>query len=129
LRAALARNRAGDAAQGETQIGAHRGDLAVTHREKGVPASLASTGEQKAILVAIVLAAARLAIAERGRTPILLLDEIAAHLDAGRREALYAEIETLGAQAWMTGADRSLFESLGGRAQFFTIRDARITQA
>jgi DNA replication and repair protein RecF len=128
VRGALARNRAGDAAQGETQLGAHRGDLAVTHREKGVPAALASTGEQKAILVAIVLAAARLAMAERGRMPILLLDEIAAHLDAGRREALYAEIGTLGAQAWMTGADRSLFESLGDNAQFFTIRDARITQ-
>jgi DNA replication and repair protein RecF len=93
-----------------------------------VPAGLASTGEQKAILVAIVLAAARLAMAERGRTPILLLDEIAAHLDESRREALYAEIGMLGAQAWMTGADRALFESLGGRAQFFTIRDARITQ-
>jgi DNA replication and repair protein RecF len=94
-----------------------------------MPAALASTGEQKAILVAIVLAAARLAIAERGRTPILLLDEIAAHLDADRREALYGEIEALGVQAWMTGADRSLFESMEGRAQFFTIRDARITHA
>jgi DNA replication and repair protein RecF len=129
LKDVLARNRAGDAAQGETRIGAHRGDLTVTHREKDMPAALASTGEQKAILVAIVLAAARLAIAERGRTPILLLDEIAAHLDADRREALYGEIEALGVQAWMTGADRSLFESLGGRAQFFRIRDARITQA
>ncbi len=129
LRAQLARNRAGDMAQGETQIGAHRGDLAVTHCEKNMPAALASTGEQKAILVAIVLAAARLATAERGRAPILLLDEIAAHLDERRRAALHAEIEALGAQAWMTGTDRSLFESLGDRAQHFAVREARITQA
>ncbi len=106
--------------------GAHRGDLAVTHREKSVPAALTSTGEQKAILVAIVLAAARLAMAERGRTPILLLDEIAAHLDDTRRQALYQEIAALGAQAWMTGTDKTLFDALGDAAQHFTIRDARI---
>ena len=127
LKATLARNRASDAAQGETRIGAHRGDLGVTHREKSVPAALTSTGEQKAILVAIVLAAARLAMAERGRTPILLLDEVAAHLDDMRRRALYEEIAALGAQAWMTGTDRSLFDALGEDARHFTIRDARIT--
>jgi DNA replication and repair protein RecF len=129
LKAALARNRIGDAAQGETRIGAHRGDLAVNHREKSIPAALTSTGEQKAILVAIVLAAARLAMAERGRTPILLLDEVAAHLDGTRRQALYQEIAALGAQAWMTGTDRSLFDGLGAGAQHFTIRDARIAIA
>jgi DNA replication and repair protein RecF len=129
LRASLAANRVADAASGETRIGAHRGDLGVIHREKGVPAGMASTGEQKAILIAIVLAAARLAMAERGRTPILLLDEIAAHLDEGRRAALHDEIEALGGQAWMTGTDRSLFESLGNRAQFYTICDSRITPA
>jgi DNA replication and repair protein RecF len=126
LKATLARNRTSDAAQGETRVGAHRGDLGVTHREKSVPAALTSTGEQKAILVAIVLAAARLAMAERGRTPILLLDEVAAHLDDIRRGALYEEIAALGAQAWMTGTDRSLFDALGGDAQHFTVRDARI---
>jgi DNA replication and repair protein RecF len=129
LKESLARNRMSDAAQGETKVGAHKGDLGVTHREKQVPAALTSTGEQKAILVAIVLAAARLAMAERGRTPILLLDEVAAHLDDTRRQALYAEISALGAQAWMTGTDRALFDALGKEAQHFTVRDAHITQA
>jgi DNA replication and repair protein RecF len=129
LKEALARNRMSDAARGETRVGAHKGDLGVTHREKQVPAALTSTGEQKAILVAIVLAAARLAMAERGRTPILLLDEVAAHLDDTRRQALYAEISALGAQAWMTGTDRTLFDALGTKAQHFTVRDANITQA
>lgn len=129
LKENLARNRMSDAAQGETRVGAHRGDLAVTYREKNVPAALASTGEQKALLVAIILAAARLATAERGRAPILLLDEVAAHLDEGRRQSLYAEIDSLGAQAWMTGTDRSLFQSIGHSAQHFTIRDAHITPA
>ena len=128
LRDVLARNRRGDAAHGETQVGAHRSDLAVIHQEKNMPAALASTGEQKAILVAIVLAAARLAAAECGRTPILLLDEVSAHLDDARRAALYAEIRQLGAQAWMTGTDRSLFDALGDDAQHFTVRDARITR-
>lgn len=127
LKDALARNRASDAAQGETQLGAHRGDLAVTYAEKNMPAALASTGEQKAILVAIILAAARIATAERGRTPILLLDEVAAHLDAARRAALYTEISELGAQAWMTGTDRSLFEFLGDEAQYLGVCDATIT--
>jgi DNA replication and repair protein RecF len=129
LKDSLARNRISDAALGETKVGAHKGDLAVTHREKGMPAALTSTGEQKAILVAIVLAAARLAMAERGRTPILLLDEVAAHLDDTRRQALYAEISVLGAQAWMTGTDKTLFDALRDEAQHFTVRDANITQA
>lgn len=127
LKGALARNRNADAAQGETLIGAHRSDLAVIHAEKGVPAVLASTGEQKALLVAIVLAAARLTEAERGRAPILLMDEVAAHLDEARRVALYDEIVTLGAQAWLTGTDRALFEPLGERAQHFAVREARIS--
>jgi DNA replication and repair protein RecF len=128
LKAALAANRMADAASGETRVGAHRGDLRVSFAEKDMPAALASTGEQKAILVAIVLAAARLAIAERGRAPILLLDEVAAHLDEDRRRALYEEVRRLGAQAWMTGTDRSLFDALGGEARHFTIRDSRISE-
>ena len=128
LRDALARNRVSDAASGETRLGAHRGDLAVTHREKNLPAGLASTGEQKAILVAIVLAAARLAMAEQGRTPILLMDEVAAHLDENRRAALYGEIAGLKAQAWLTGTDRSLFDALGDDAQYFAVRDAHISR-
>jgi DNA replication and repair protein RecF len=128
LRENLVRNRTSDAASGETRLGAHRGDLAVTHREKNVPAGLASTGEQKAILVAIVLAAARLAMAEQGRTPILLMDEVAAHLDEDRRAALYGEIADLRAQAWLTGTDRSLFEALGHGAQHLAVREAHITR-
>jgi DNA replication and repair protein RecF len=129
LKDSLRANRATDAATGETRVGAHRSDLAITYAEKDMPAALASTGEQKAILVAIVLAAARLAAAERGRTPILLLDEVAAHLDESRRAALYSEIAGLGAQAWMTGTDRSLFDALGSQARHFTIRDAYISEA
>jgi DNA replication and repair protein RecF len=126
LKDELARNRSADAAEGETHVGAHRGDMAVIHAEKSVPAALASTGEQKALLVAIVLAAARLAAAERGRAPILLMDEVAAHLDEARRAALFDEIVALGAQAWLTGTDGILFDPLGGRAQHFAVRDARI---
>jgi DNA replication and repair protein RecF len=129
LRESLARNRVGDAASGETKLGAHRGDLTVNHREKNVPAGLASTGEQKAILVAIVLAAARLAAAEQGRTPILLMDEVAAHLDENRRAALYDEIADLRAQAWLTGTDRSLFAALGNDAQHYAVRDAHISRS
>ncbi|HTJ65666.1 MAG TPA: DNA replication and repair protein RecF, partial [Alphaproteobacteria bacterium] len=83
----------------------------------------------KAILVASVLAAARLTTAERGRTPILLLDEVAAHLDENRRAALYSEIAALRAQAWMTGTDRSLFDALGRDAQHFAVHEAHITHA
>jgi DNA replication and repair protein RecF len=129
LRESLARNRAADAASGETRLGAHKSDLAVTHREKSLPAGLSSTGEQKAILVAIVLAAARLTMAERGRTPIVLLDEVAAHLDENRRAALYGEIAALQAQAWMTGTDRSLFEALGREAQHYAVHEAHITRS
>lgn len=129
LRAALAANRHSDTASGETRTGAHRGDFSVVYADKAMPAALASTGEQKALLVAIVLAAARLTAAERGDAPILLLDEIAAHLDESRRAALYDEIERLGAQAWMTGTDRSLFDALGQKAQHFAVRDGHISQA
>ena len=81
-----------------------------------MPAALASTGEQKALLISLVLANAR-ALAAEGPTPILLLDEVAAHLDKGRRAALYDEIDALGAQAWMTGTGPELFADLGARAQ------------
>jgi DNA replication and repair protein RecF len=126
LRAALAANRPADQARGETAIGAHRSDFAVTDADKGVPASLASTGEQKALLVAIVLAAARLIAAERRRAPILLLDEVAAHLDGDRRAALFEEIVALAVQAWLTGTDPGLFAPLGDHAQRFAVRDGRI---
>lgn len=106
--------------------GPHRSDLAVRHAAKGVPAALCSTGEQKALLIAILLANARLERARRGLPPILLLDEAAAHLDAERREALFEELLTIGAQAWLTGQERAPFAPLRGRAQFLALRDGRV---
>src|SRR3546814_13670732 len=96
----LAESRRQDAESGGAAIGPHRSDLAVHHAAKDMPAALCSTGEQKALLISIVLADARLRAAERGAPPILLLDEIAAHLDAVRRAALFEEICALGAPAW-----------------------------
>ncbi|MBM2710961.1 DNA replication/repair protein RecF [Mesorhizobium caraganae] len=120
-RAALAEGRERDRAAGRTLDGPHRSDLLVRHRPKAMPAELCSTGEQKALLVGIVLSHARLTGEMSGMTPILLLDEIAAHLDAGRRAALFSILEELNCQAFMTGTDASLFSSLRGRAQFLTV--------
>jgi DNA replication and repair protein RecF len=126
LRAALRAARPEDAAAGRTGAGPHRTDLAVRHLEKDRPAGDCSTGEQKALLISIVLADARLVAMQSGATPILLLDEVAAHLDEVRRMALFDELCALGAQAWLTGTDRSLFAGLDGRAQFFGVADAAI---
>lgn len=111
--------------------GPHRSDLGVAmiapgHPSHGQPAALCSTGEQKALLISIVMAHARLQRAKRGSSPILLLDEIAAHLDAGRRAALFAELRALHTQAWMTGTDAALFADVGEMAQFFTVEHAEI---
>ena len=111
--------------------GPHRSDLGVAmsapgHPSHGQPAALCSTGEQKALLISILLAQARLQRARRGHAPILLLDEVAAHLDPARRAALFAEILRLGAQAWMTGTDAALFEGLGESAQFFNVENGQI---
>jgi DNA replication and repair protein RecF len=127
LRALLAGARRQDAEAGGAVDGPHRSDLVVHHLDKEMPAALCSTGEQKALLVALVLAAARLQALERGAPPLLLLDEIAAHLDEARRAALFDEICALGAQAWMTGTDRRLFDALADRAQFFTVADGALT--
>lgn len=121
FRAALANGRERDRAAGRTLDGPHRSDLVVRHRPKSMPAELCSTGEQKALLVGIVLSHARLAGEMSGLTPILLLDEIAAHLDSGRRAALFSILEELNCQAFMTGTDAALFSSLAGRAQFLTV--------
>ncbi|MCB1462302.1 MAG: DNA replication/repair protein RecF [Nitratireductor sp.] len=118
-----------DAAAGRTLEGPHRTDLKVTHRPKAMAAELCSTGEQKALLVGILLAHARLVRELAGAAPILLLDEIAAHLDSGRRAALFDRIEALDCQAWMTGTDRSLFEAMGERAQHFTVAGGTIAPA
>lgn len=117
-----------DAGAARTLEGPHRSDLAVGHGPKAMPARLSSTGEQKALLMGLVIAHASL-IAERrdGAPPILLLDEIAAHLDAERRAALFDEILALGAQAWMTGTDPAAFTALAGRATFARVEDGRVT--
>lgn len=122
LARALAEARPRDAAAGRALTGPHRGDLAVIHAEKDRPAAECSTGEQKALVLNLVLAqAARLARADASPSPILLLDEVAAHLDARRRAALFDEIEALGLQAFLTGTDDHLFEALAGRAQGFRV--------
>ncbi len=112
LAAALREARGADRAAGRTTVGPHRSDLEVTHAEKSMPAALASTGEQKALLVAILLAHAGLVAERSGRAPLLLLDEAVAHLDAGRRRALFSRLARLGGQAWLTGTDDALFEGL-----------------
>jgi DNA replication and repair protein RecF len=125
----LAADRGRDSETGGAQCGPHRSDLAVTHLGKGLPAAQCSTGEQKALLISIVLAHARLQIEGRGRSPILLLDEVAAHLDAVRRSALFEAVLALDLQAWLTGTDAALFAELGPRAQFFCVREATINAA
>ncbi|MEM6578540.1 MAG: DNA replication/repair protein RecF [Pseudomonadota bacterium] len=117
LRDALSESRFRDIAAGRTLIGPHRADLYGVYAAKGVPAAECSTGEQKALLVSLILANARALAQEVGAPPLLLLDEVAAHLDSDRRAALYDEICALGAQAWMTGTGPELFEQLGDRAQ------------
>lgn len=124
FRDTLAQNRGRDLAAGRTLIGPHRADLYGVYSAKDVPAKDCSTGEQKALLVSLILANAR-ALAQRfGAPPILLLDEVAAHLDADRRAALYDEICALGAQAWMTGTGPELFDQLGDRAQYLNVSEA-----
>jgi DNA replication and repair protein RecF len=121
FRRALAGGRERDRAAGRTLDGPHRSDLQVRHRPKAMPAELCSTGEQKALLVGIVLSHARLTGEMSGIRPILLLDEIAAHLDTGRRAALFSILEELDCQTFMTGTEPALFSALAGRAQFLTV--------
>lgn len=129
LAAALAAGRERDAAAGRALAGPHRGDLTVVHAEKDRPAAECSTGEQKALLLNLVLGqAARLARAEGQPSPILLLDEVAAHLDGRRRAALFDEIEALRLQAFLTGTDDHLFEGLAGRAQGVRVDAAGLTE-
>ncbi len=129
-RAALARERPRDAAAGRTLTGAHRSALEVIHGPRDMPARLCSTGEQKALLIAIVLAHAEaVRRASGGFAPVLLLDEVAAHLDEARRGGLFAALEDLGAQVWMTGADEALFGLLRGRAAFLRVEDGEVRPA
>lgn len=119
---ALRQSRARDAVSGGAAIGPHKTDLLVAYDAKNMPADQCSTGEQKALLIGIVLAHARLIKAERGRTPILLLDEVAAHLDEHRRRALFEILLDLGAQGWLTGTEEAAFTAITSTAQFFTVR-------
>ena len=126
-RALLARSRGRDRAAGRTTQGPHRTDLVVRHKVKDMPAELCSTGEQKALLIGLVLAHARLVGELTAATPILLLDEIAAHLDENRRAALFDLVDGVAAQAWMTGTDAALFDAMGPRAQHLVVRDGAVS--
>ena len=128
LRAVLRAARNRDRAAGAAVEGPHRCDLEMFHREKDLPAALCSTGEQKALLVSTVLAHAGLIHAARGFAPLLLLDEVAAHLDGGRRAALFEALAGLGAQAWLTGTEWEVFAPLRGRAQGFVVSPGEVTE-
>ena len=125
-RDALAQTRARDRAAGRTLDGPHRSDLAVVFSEKAMPAAQSSTGEQKALLIGLILAHAGLVAQISGMTPILLLDEIAAHLDPDRRAALFARLSQLGCQAFMTGTDAALFANAGAELQHFHVQSGEI---
>jgi DNA replication and repair protein RecF len=122
MRDALAQGRGRDLAAGRTLLGPHRMDLTAVWRAKGMPAAACSTGEQKALLISLILANAR-ALTAGGAPPVLLLDEVAAHLDAARRAALYDEVCALGVQALMTGTGPELFAELGERAQYVGVTE------
>jgi len=125
---ALGRERERDRAAGRTLEGPHRSDLAVGHGPKELPAKVCSTGEQKALLIGLLLAHCDLVGRRReGSPPLLLLDEITAHLDPLRRAALFEEIVALGSQAWMSGTDPEAFSTLAGRAQFWRVEEGRLT--
>jgi DNA replication and repair protein RecF len=125
----LKESRARDAAAGRTLDGPHLSDFKVTHAGKGIPAAEASTGEQKALLIRLVLAHARLIKEMTGFAPLLLLDEVVAHLDPKRRASLYDALAALGAQVWMTGADPAAFGDIVGRAQAFEVRNGKVEPA
>jgi len=126
-RTVLRENRKRDAAAGRTTDGPHLTDLDVLHGPKGIPAGDASTGEQKALLVGLVLAHAALVAEMTSYAPLLLLDEVGAHLDPIRRGALYDALARIGAQVWMTGADPALFVDVAARAQVFAVSPGRVT--
>jgi len=122
----LRNSRARDAAAGRTLDGPHLTDLEVIYAPKNMPARDASTGEQKALLIGLVLAHASLVAEMTGITPLLLLDEVVAHLDPGRRTALFEELTKLGAQVWMTGADPAAFADIGPSGEIFDVDSGQI---
>jgi DNA replication and repair protein RecF len=125
-RATLRNNRARDAAAGRTLDGPHLTDLSVIHAGKGIAAAEASTGEQKALLIGLVLAHAGLLAEMSGFSPVLLLDEVVAHLDPSRRTALYGELQKLAVQAWLTGADAAAFAEIAGKADMLEVSPGQI---
>jgi DNA replication and repair protein RecF len=128
-RAVLKENRARDAAAGRTLDGPHLTDLAVTYGPKGIAAADASTGEQKALLIRFILAHANLIADMTGFAPVLLLDEIVAHLDPNRRAALYESLNKIGAQVFMTGADPQAFAAIADRAEIFEVSSGQVRRA
>jgi DNA replication and repair protein RecF len=128
LAAELAAGRARDAAASRTLVGPHRADLVVSHLGKRQPAERCSTGEQKALLLGIVLAHADLVAERAGRRPILLLDEVAAHLDPLRRAALFGRLSEGGGQVWLTGTEPALFEAIEGAATRLSVTNGKIVQ-
>jgi DNA replication and repair protein RecF len=127
-RAILRDNRPRDAAAGRTLDGAHLTDLQVIYAPKNMPARDASTGEQKALLIGLILAHATLVAEMTGITPLLLLDEIVAHLDPDRRRSLFGELAALGAQVWMTGADPAAFVDVGPSGELFDVAQGHIAR-
>src|SRR6188472_3521397 len=127
-RATLRSNRARDAAAGRTLDGPHLTDLAVVHAGKGIAAAQASTGEQKALLIGLVLAHAGLLAEMSGSGPVLLLDEVVAHLDPGRRAALFAALQKLNSQVWMTGADPAAFAEIASQADVLSVSPGSVTR-
>ena len=125
-RAVLRENRARDAAAGRTLDGPHLTDLSVTYVRKEIAAADASTGEQKALLIGLVLAHARLIAEMTAFAPIVLLDEVVAHLDPARRSALHVELAALGAQVWMTGADPALFAEIADDTVLVEVQAGRL---
>lgn len=129
FREELRQSRDKDRSIGRSGAGPHRSDLLIFHRAKNMPAALCSTGEQKALLTGLILAHSYLTAELSDMLPILLLDEVAAHLDKTRRAALFALLEELGVQTFMTGTDAMLFSALRGRAEFFTVENGALTQS
>jgi DNA replication and repair protein RecF len=126
-RGILHANRSRDALAGRTLIGPQASDLCVRHGPKQIPAAQASTGEQKALLAGLVLAHARFAATMSGLAPLVLLDEIAAHFDPLRRDALFEALETLGGQIWLSGTDRATFGTIERRALMLKVTPGAVT--
>ncbi len=127
-RTLLADSRGADRGAGRALRGPHRSDLVVSHGPKNMPAGQCSTGEQKALLIGLILAQARAVTETSAMAPVLLLDEVAAHLDRERRQGLFEVLGALGCQAWLTGTDAELFVGLGRDAALFHVEDARISK-